>query len=134
MLLSGRGDLLSALLQLDKEDDVNKVLRYFSYEHFYVIYCKVIRRLLQDCLCFMEVDNKLPLLKLGGLMLLQFWELDADHDFFICKEDLLRYGNHSLTYRIVDRIFSQVQATSDCAAVDSKQEACSTLEPLLRHK
>ena len=27
--------------QLDKEDDVNKVLRYFSYEHFYVIYCKV---------------------------------------------------------------------------------------------
>jgi hypothetical protein len=36
-----RGDLLSALLQLDKEDDVNKVLRYFSYEHFYVIYCKV---------------------------------------------------------------------------------------------
>lgn len=39
---------------------------------------------------------------------LQFWELDADHDFYICKEDLLRYGNHSLTYRIVDRIFSQV--------------------------
>lgn len=38
-----RGDLLSALLQLDKEDDVNKVLRYFSYEHFYVIYCKVIK-------------------------------------------------------------------------------------------
>jgi hypothetical protein len=28
-------------MQLDKEDDVNKVLRYFSYEHFYVIYCKV---------------------------------------------------------------------------------------------
>ncbi|BDA42548.1 probable serine/threonine protein phosphatase 2A regulator [Coccomyxa sp. Obi] len=71
-----RGDLLSALMQLDKEDDVNKVLKYFSYEHFYVIYCK-------------------------------FWELDADHDFLICKEDLLRYGNHSLTYRIVDRIFSQ---------------------------
>lgn len=28
-------------MQLDKEDDVNKVLKYFSYEHFYVIYCKV---------------------------------------------------------------------------------------------
>ena len=41
MLVVIRGDLLSALLQLDKEDDVNKVLRYFSYEHFYVIYCKV---------------------------------------------------------------------------------------------
>ena len=51
--------------------------RYFSYEHFYVIYCK-------------------------------FWELDADHDFLIDKDDLLRYGNHSLTWRIVDRIFSQV--------------------------
>ena len=37
--------MLSALMQLDKEDDVNKVLRYFSYEHFYVIYCKVRGRL-----------------------------------------------------------------------------------------
>lgn len=51
--------------------------RYFSYEHFYVIYCK-------------------------------FWELDTDHDFFIEKENVIKYGNHALTYRIVDRIFSQV--------------------------
>lgn len=42
----------------------------------------------------------------------QFWELDTDHDFFVTKEDLLRYGNHSLTYRIVDRIFSQVDLTT----------------------
>lgn len=33
----------------------------------------------------------------------------ADHDFRISRDDLLRYGNHSLTYRIVDRIFAQVQ-------------------------
>ena len=52
--------------------------------------------------------RQFALLKLNILCLLQFWELDTDHDFFICKEDLLRYGNHSLTYRIVDRIFSQV--------------------------
>ena len=45
----------------------------------------------------------------------QFWELDADHDFLICKEDLLRYGNHSLTYRIVDRIFSQVTSRTQYA-------------------
>ena len=32
----------------------------------------------------------------------------ADHDFRISRDDLLRYGNHSLTYRIVDRIFAQV--------------------------
>ncbi|KAJ1295192.1 hypothetical protein BS78_01G205400 [Paspalum vaginatum] len=72
-----RGNLIAAFQQLDEEEDINKVLRYFSYEHFYVIYCK-------------------------------FWELDTDHDFFIDKENLIRYGNHSLTYRIVDRIFTQV--------------------------
>ncbi|XP_021738067.1 serine/threonine protein phosphatase 2A regulatory subunit B''beta-like [Chenopodium quinoa] len=72
-----RGNLIAAMQQADEEEDINKVLRYFSYEHFYVIYCK-------------------------------FWELDTDHDFFIDKENLIRYGNHALTYRIVDRIFSQV--------------------------
>ena len=36
-----RGDLLHALTLLDEEEDINKVLKYFSYEHFYVIYCKV---------------------------------------------------------------------------------------------
>jgi len=71
-----RSDLVEAMLQVDAEEDINKILRYFSYEHFYVIYCK-------------------------------FWELDTDHDFLIDREDLLRYGNHALTYRIVDRIFSQ---------------------------
>ncbi|WVY98610.1 hypothetical protein V8G54_030761 [Vigna mungo] len=72
-----RGNLVDAMLHVDEEEDINKVLRYFSYEHFYVIYCK-------------------------------FWELDTDHDFFIDRENLIKYGNHSLTYRIVDRIFSQV--------------------------
>ncbi|KAG8070116.1 hypothetical protein GUJ93_ZPchr0006g44876 [Zizania palustris] len=72
-----RGNLLDALRHADDEEDINKVLRYFSYEHFYVIYCK-------------------------------FWELDTDHDFFIDKENLIKYGNHALTYRIVDRIFSEV--------------------------
>lgn len=72
-----RGNLLSALRHADDEEDINKVLRYFSYEHFYVIYCK-------------------------------FWELDTDHDFLIDKENLIKYGNHALTYRIVDRIFSEV--------------------------
>ncbi|XP_010265004.1 PREDICTED: serine/threonine protein phosphatase 2A regulatory subunit B''beta-like [Nelumbo nucifera] len=72
-----RGNLIAAMQHVDEEEDINKVLRYFSYEHFYVIYCK-------------------------------FWELDTDHDFLIDKENLIRYGNHALTYRIVDRIFSQV--------------------------
>ncbi|XP_071724829.1 serine/threonine protein phosphatase 2A regulatory subunit B''beta-like [Rutidosis leptorrhynchoides] len=72
-----RGNLIDAMLHADEEEDINKVLRYFSYEHFYVIYCK-------------------------------FWELDTDHDFLIDKENLIRYGNHALTYRIVDRVFSQI--------------------------
>ncbi|XP_077252857.1 serine/threonine protein phosphatase 2A regulatory subunit B''beta-like [Tasmannia lanceolata] len=72
-----RGNLIAAMEHADDEEDINKVLRYFSYEHFYVIYCK-------------------------------FWELDTDHDFLIDKDNLIRYGNHALTYRIVDRIFSQI--------------------------
>ncbi|XP_027938357.1 probable serine/threonine protein phosphatase 2A regulatory subunit B''delta isoform X4 [Vigna unguiculata] len=72
-----RGNIIDAMMHADEEEDINKVLRYFSYEHFYVIYCK-------------------------------FWELDTDHDFLIDKENLIRYGNHALTYRIVDRIFCQV--------------------------
>ncbi|KAJ0052784.1 hypothetical protein Pint_01702 [Pistacia integerrima] len=71
------GNLIAAMQHVDEEEDINKVLRYFSYEHFYVIYCK-------------------------------FWELDTDRDFLIEKENLIKYSNHALTYRIVDRIFSQV--------------------------
>ncbi|KAL8159663.1 hypothetical protein V2J09_001200 [Rumex salicifolius] len=72
-----RSNLIAAMQHAEDEEDINKVLRYFSYEHFYVIYCK-------------------------------FWELDTDHDFLIDRENLIKYGNHALTYRIVDRIFSQV--------------------------
>ncbi|XP_022892115.1 serine/threonine protein phosphatase 2A regulatory subunit B''beta-like [Olea europaea var. sylvestris] len=69
--------LIAAMKYLDEEMYVNQFLRYFSYEHFYVISCK-------------------------------FGELDTDHDFLIDKENLITYGNHALTNRIVDRIFSQV--------------------------
>ena len=44
----------------------------------------------------------------------QWWELDSDHDFLVSKNDLLRYGNHSLTYRIVERIFTQVRSACVC--------------------
>jgi len=33
-----RSDLLDAFHQVDAEEDINKVTRYFSYEHFYVLY------------------------------------------------------------------------------------------------
>jgi serine/threonine-protein phosphatase 2A regulatory subunit B'' len=35
-----RSDLLEAFQQVDDEEDINKVTRYFSYEHFYVLYCR----------------------------------------------------------------------------------------------
>ena len=33
-------NLLSVITLLEKEEDINQVTQYFSYEHFYVIYCK----------------------------------------------------------------------------------------------
>jgi serine/threonine-protein phosphatase 2A regulatory subunit B'' len=69
-----RSDLLEAFQQVDEEEDINKVTRYFSYEHFYVLYCR-------------------------------FWELDHDRDYRITRDDLLKYGDHSLSHMIVDRIF-----------------------------
>lgn len=69
-----RSDLLDAFQQVDEEEDINRVTRYFSYEHFYVLYCR-------------------------------FWELDHDRDYRITREDLLKYGDHSLSHMIVDRIF-----------------------------
>jgi serine/threonine-protein phosphatase 2A regulatory subunit B'' len=35
-----RSNLFSACMHVDEETDINRVLDYFSYEHFYVIYCK----------------------------------------------------------------------------------------------
>ncbi|TMW64429.1 hypothetical protein Poli38472_013051 [Pythium oligandrum] len=69
-----RSNLLESFNTVDEEEDINKVNAYFSYEHFYVLYCK-------------------------------FWELDTDHDFQLSPDDLARYGGHSLTRIIVDRIF-----------------------------
>ncbi|XP_014221215.1 uncharacterized protein LOC106648660 isoform X3 [Trichogramma pretiosum] len=35
-----RSNLLSIIAVLEHEEDINQVTAYFSYEHFYVIYCK----------------------------------------------------------------------------------------------
>lgn len=35
-----RSNLLDALQLLEEEEDINQIMAYFSYEHFYVIYCK----------------------------------------------------------------------------------------------
>lgn len=79
-----RSKLLETLMVVDDEEDINRERKYFSYEHFYVLYCR-------------------------------FWELDANHDLQIDREDLMRYGSHSLTYRIVDRIFGGFARPLDCS-------------------
>ena len=45
-----RGGLLRTLQTLDEEEDINKILDFFSYEHFYVIYCKVGSTRYQQCI------------------------------------------------------------------------------------
>mmetsp|Transcript_26536 Transcript_26536/g.36268 ORF Transcript_26536/g.36268 Transcript_26536/m.36268 type:complete len:92 (+) Transcript_26536:184-459(+) len=67
-------NLAEVFQQVSDEEDINKIRMYFSYEHFYVLYCR-------------------------------FWELDADHDFLIDKEDFSRYEGHALSRKAVDRIF-----------------------------
>lgn len=33
-------DLFEYMLFVEEEEDINRVLKYFLYEYFYVIYCK----------------------------------------------------------------------------------------------
>ncbi len=35
-----KSNLLKVLQLLEEEEDINQITEYFSYEHFYVIYCK----------------------------------------------------------------------------------------------
>lgn len=79
-----KSDLLETFWQAHDEEDINKVTRYLSYEHFYVLYCR-------------------------------FWELDNDRDYRITRDDLLKYGDHSLSHMIVDRIFDAAPRPFDSA-------------------
>jgi len=81
-----RSNLLEAFHLVDTEEDINKVTQYFSYEHFYVLYCR-------------------------------FWELDHDRDYLITREDLLKYGDHSLSHMIVDRIFDAAPRPFDSSSI-----------------
>lgn len=65
-------NLVQEFMHVDEETDINRVVEYFSYEHFYVLYCR-------------------------------FFELDADKDSKLTRDDLLKYGEHSLSEALVDR-------------------------------
>merc|ERR550534_1596692 len=44
-----------------------------------------------------------------------FWEIDCNHDFLLSKEDVLRYDNHAISRRAIERIFSQIPRRFHCA-------------------
>lgn len=66
-------NLFQEFMHVDEETDINLIREYFSYEHFYVLYCR-------------------------------FFELDADKDAKIGKEDLMKYADRALSQEIVDRL------------------------------
>uniref|UniRef100_A0A3B3R046 EF-hand domain-containing protein n=1 Tax=Paramormyrops kingsleyae TaxID=1676925 RepID=A0A3B3R046_9TELE len=73
-----RSNFLETLAALEEESDINQVTDYFSYEHFYVIYCK-----------FWELDTDHNLL--------------IDHRD-LAKYNY--HGKRAETSRIVERLFS----------------------------
>ncbi|CAF1172308.1 unnamed protein product [Adineta steineri] len=77
-----RSNFLQTFDRLEQEDDINRIHDYFSYEHFYVIYCK-------------------------------FWELDADHDLYISRDDLAKHCNGAISNKMIDRIFSGAVSSSN---------------------
>jgi serine/threonine-protein phosphatase 2A regulatory subunit B'' len=75
-----RSDLIEVIKQVC-DDDINNVRQYFSYEHFYVIYCT-----------FFELDST----------------REPEKELFISKESFSRYDGHSLGRKAVDRIFNEI--------------------------
>ncbi len=73
-----KSNILQTFNRVCSEADINQVRDYFSYEHFYVLYCK-----------FWEVDNK-------------------EHNFLIDKDEFGMYETHCLNTLAVDRIFQQI--------------------------
>ena len=75
-----RSDLIDVIIQVC-DDDINNERRYFSYEHFFVIYCT-----------FWELDNS----------------REPEKELFINKENFSKYDYHALSTKAVNRIFDQI--------------------------
>ena len=73
-----KSNILQIFKKVCEEADINKIRDYFSYEHFYVLYC-----------VFWDLDGN-------------------EHDFLLDKEDFSKYDGHCLSRKAVDRIFAQI--------------------------
>ena len=86
-----KSNFLSVVAALEEEDDINQITDYFSYEHFYVIYCK-----------FWELDKDHDLI-------IDKHDLSKHNDgseyqpFESCSYKLL---STAISVRMIDRIFS----------------------------
>jgi serine/threonine-protein phosphatase 2A regulatory subunit B'' len=75
-----KSNIIETLITVSKED-INSVRDYFSYEHFYVLYC-----------IFYELDP----------------EREPESQSFISREAFSKYKGHALGEKVVDRIFKQI--------------------------
>jgi serine/threonine-protein phosphatase 2A regulatory subunit B'' len=75
-----KSNIVNVLKRVCDELDINLIRDYFSYEHFYVIYC-----------IFWDLDTS-----------------ETENDLLLDKEDFSKYDGHSLSRKAVDRIFSQI--------------------------
>lgn len=71
-----RSCFLEELRKLESEEDINLSVKFFSYQHFYVLYCK-----------FWELDS-------------------PDHDGFLTLANLCEYEQGSLSTRMCERIIA----------------------------
>lgn len=116
-----RSNLLQIISLLEEEEDINQITQYFSYEHFYVIYCK-----------FWELDRDHDLFidrqdltrhndhgQMMMMMMMTFWceiisFLFLDFFFFV-----------ALSSRMIDRIFSGA-VTRGCAKTTTQDKMSYT--------
>lgn len=86
-----------------------QALTCLSYEHFYILCCKV-----WELLMHIHTLHASPqVLKYFSyehfyVIYCKFWELDSDHDFLIDRNDLAHYSQCALSFQIIDQIFEQV--------------------------
>lgn len=108
-----KSDFLRAIQLLEEEEDINQVTAYFSYEHFYVIYCKF-WELDRDHDLFISKDDLARHSDHGK------YEYPHMYAYIICSFMFDRfwllnsstYFISALSTRIIDRIFSRTRSKS----------------------
>jgi serine/threonine-protein phosphatase 2A regulatory subunit B'' len=77
-----------------------------------------------ECLSFEDINKATRYFAYEHFYVLycRFWELDQDRDYRITREDLLKYGDQSLSHMIVDRIFDAAPRPFEQQLVEGEQE------------